>query len=77
MSDATEAMRTDNRAPTAPLDEFLHAYDEDDNEWWRIDCGHHLNLFDEAIDRMREAERNLKAARLALAACREVQEARA
>ena len=49
---------TDDAAmsPTAPLDDFLAAYDTDDNWWWRISCGHHMNLFDAAVERMREAE---------------------
>ena len=41
---------------TPPLDEFLARFDEDDNEWWRTESGHHLNLFEEAVDRMRAAE---------------------
>lgn len=42
--------------PTPPLDEFLAAYDANDNEWWYLEGGDHLNLFDEALDRMRAAE---------------------
>lgn len=33
---------------TPDLDTFLVAYAEDDNIWWEIACGHHMNLFDEA-----------------------------
>jgi hypothetical protein len=49
---SVEAMYNDDHAPTAPLDEFLAAYLDDDNWWWRISCGHHMNLFDEAIERI-------------------------
>ena len=28
------------------LDEFEEAYDKDDNEWWRLDAGDQMNLFD-------------------------------
>ena len=45
------AMADDPQAPTAPLDDFLVAMTIDDNWWWRIGCGHHLNLFEEAIER--------------------------
>lgn len=45
---------------TPPLDDFLAAYDADDNEWWRINCGHHQNLFEAAVERMHAAERLLK-----------------
>jgi hypothetical protein len=44
---------------TPPLDEFLARYEFDDNEWWRMAPGHHLNLFDEAVERMQRAERRL------------------
>lgn len=44
---------------TPPLDEFLAEYEQDDNCWWRMACGHHLNLFEEAVERMRQAERRL------------------
>jgi hypothetical protein len=42
-----------------PLDEFLKRFHEDDNEWWRVPCGDHLNLFEEAVSRMEAAERRL------------------
>jgi len=44
---------------TPPLDEFLAEYERDDNCWWRLDHGHHLNLFNEAVERMQRAERRL------------------
>jgi hypothetical protein len=50
MTPAVQAMLTDNHAPTAPLDEFLAAYTEDDNLWWRISDGHRLNLFEAAVE---------------------------
>jgi hypothetical protein len=53
--------------PTPPLDEFLPAYEADDNEWWRAACGDHQNWFEEAVDRMRAAEAELVALRAALA----------
>jgi hypothetical protein len=43
-------MRDDPKAPTAPLADFLAAYEKDDNEWWGIGCGHHQNLFEAAVD---------------------------
>ncbi len=55
MTDAVAAMCADDHAPTAPLDEFLVAYREDDNLWWRVACGHHQNLFEAAVDRLAEA----------------------
>ena len=56
MNASVEAMVTDPQAPTAPLDEFLADYAEDDNLWWRIASGHHLNLFEAAVDRMTDAD---------------------
>jgi hypothetical protein len=53
MTPAVQAMMTDDsQVPTAPLDEFLVAYAEDPNLWWRIGSGHHLNLFEMAIERL-------------------------
>jgi len=43
-------MITDPAAPTAPIDDFLQAYRQDDNWWWRIGCGHHQNLFEAMAD---------------------------
>lgn len=42
--------------PTPPLDEFLAKYRADDNVWWALDSGDHMNLFDEALDRLEAAE---------------------
>lgn len=56
-SDGVEAMtRHAEQAPTADLEEFIAAYFEDDNIWWQIGCGHHMNLMDAAIERIRELE---------------------
>lgn len=48
---SVQRMADDRDAPTAPLDDFLVAYSDDDNWWWRISCGHHQNLFDAMLDR--------------------------
>lgn len=48
---------------TPPLDEFLSRYAEDDNEWWRLSCGHHQNLFEEAVERIEELQALLQAER--------------
>jgi hypothetical protein len=53
-----------NNGPTAPLAEFVAAYEADDNLWWVVGCGHHQNLFDaamEEVDRLRAFERFLYA----------------
>lgn len=55
-SEAVLRMITDNTAPTAPLDEFIAAYAEDDNWWWMLSCGHHQNLFEEAVERIETLE---------------------
>jgi hypothetical protein len=47
----TAMMGDDPMVPTAPLEDFLIAMVIDDNTWWRIGCGHHLNLFDAACER--------------------------
>jgi hypothetical protein len=44
------------QAVTASLNDFLKAYNDDDNWWWRISCGHHLNLFDAALERIYQLE---------------------
>jgi hypothetical protein len=40
---------------TAPLADFLEAWEADDNLWWRLAAGHHLNLFEAAIEKLDEA----------------------
>lgn len=52
---SVEAMYADDHAPTAPLADFLAAYSQDDNWWWRISCGSHQNLFDSAVDALEAA----------------------
>lgn len=49
-------MEVNPQAPTCPLEDFLEAMRQDDNWWWRIACGHHLNLFEAALERMEAAE---------------------
>jgi hypothetical protein len=41
---------------TPPLDDFIRDYEADGNLWWRTDCGHHQNLFEAAVERMKAAE---------------------
>lgn len=53
--ESVRLMADDPQAPTAPLVDFLAAMKVDDNWWWRVACGHHLNLFDEAVERMTDA----------------------
>jgi len=36
---------------TPPLDEFLREYEQSPNVWWGMGCGHHLNLFEAAVER--------------------------
>lgn len=55
-----------SHAPTAPLAEFFAAYEEDDNLWWRVGCGHHMNLFDAAMEEIDRLKLQLKTAREAL-----------
>jgi hypothetical protein len=50
-----------NHDPTPPLDEFIVAYENEANLWWRTDCGHHMNLFEAAVARMEKAEAELLA----------------
>lgn len=47
---SVQAMVDDPQAPTAPLNDFLAAMAIDDNWWWRIASGHHLNLFEAAVE---------------------------
>lgn len=49
---SVKAMIDEENAPTGPLDEFADAYANNDNLWWYLACGHHQNLFEEAIDRL-------------------------
>jgi len=46
---------TDPRV-TPTLTEFEVQETADPNAWWRLECGDHLNLFDEARDALRESE---------------------
>ena len=50
-----KAMLTESEAPTAPIKDFLEAYDRTPNLWWMLSSGHHENLFDmlrESTDQM-------------------------
>lgn len=50
--------------PTPTLAEFLPRYEKDGNEWWRLESGHHQNLFEEAveeIERLRDVMRKIHA----------------
>lgn len=38
--------------PTPSLETFVEAEKQDPNLWWRIGCGHHQNLLDQALDRI-------------------------
>lgn len=52
--------------PTIGLSEFLQKYEKDDNEWWRLPCGDHQNLFEEAVEEIERLElrvRDLEAGR--------------
>lgn len=48
---------------TPTLDEFNAMYDEDDNIWWRIACGHHQNLYEAAVERYQTAEAQIQRVR--------------
>jgi hypothetical protein len=48
---------------TQPLDEFLTEYEANDNVWWTLGCGDHMNLFDAALDRITELTRQRDDAR--------------
>jgi len=45
-----EVIEADLRnGPTPTVDEFLSLYNDDDNWWWIAACGHHMNLFEDAV----------------------------
>jgi len=48
---------------TQPLDEFRAEYEQDYHVWWRTECGDHMNLFDEALERIDELTRQRDDAR--------------
>ena len=51
----------DRHLPSSPtLDEFLPKFRKDDNYWWALASGDHLNLFEDAIERMDAAEAALR-----------------
>lgn len=60
MNETVRAMLEDDGAPTAPLDDFLRDYADNDNLWWYLDTGYMQNLFEaatEEIERLRGFER--------------------
>lgn len=61
-TEAVIAMRDQHHAATAPLDEFVRTYADDDNWWWSIACGHHQNLFEQALDQIEELRAQIKRA---------------
>ena len=44
---------------TPPLDVFVE-WMVQTGSWWRASCGHHLNVFEEAVDRIDELEAALR-----------------
>jgi hypothetical protein len=46
---------------TQPLSRYRHRAKENDNEFWALPCGDHKNLLDEAIERIEELERRVRA----------------
>lgn len=46
--------------PTPSVEEYLAEEERDPNLWWRIACGHHQNLFEEAVERMQEQEQKIR-----------------
>jgi hypothetical protein len=45
------------------LDEFITQYEQDDNVWWTLGSGDHMNLFDDALERIEELTRQRDSAR--------------
>lgn len=60
--ESVTAMINDDHAATAPLDDFLAAFEADPNLWWRVASGHLLNLFEAALDKIEELEERLRTA---------------
>lgn len=59
----------DPMIPTAPLEEFIAAYEKDDNLWWSISCGHHQNLFEAAVEKIEQLQQTLRRVRLEVDDC--------
>jgi len=49
MRDRAEIEADLRNGPTPTVDEFLSLYSDDDNWWWIAACGHHMNLFEDAV----------------------------
>lgn len=43
-------------AVTPELNDFLREQEADDNTWWTLGSGHHLNLFEAALERSDELQ---------------------
>ena len=52
-----------NWKQTPTLDAFAAMYDADEHLWWRIECGHHQNLYEAAVERYERAEAAIKRVR--------------
>lgn len=59
LTTGVKAMVKNPQASTADLTEFLMAYNADDSIWWMVSCGHHQNLFEAAVERIKELEGQL------------------
>ena len=46
----SELIQKWDREGTPSIAEYLEAEKHDSNLWWRISCGHHQNLFGQAMD---------------------------
>ena len=42
----------ENEDGSTNVDGFLKAFSEDDNVFWRMPSGHHLNVIEELIERL-------------------------
>jgi len=45
---------------TSDLEDFLKQYREDDNEWWRLSEGEMQRLFDEAVEELTAAQKEIE-----------------
>jgi hypothetical protein len=44
---------------TMSLDNYIRGSETDPNLFWRLDCGDHMNLLDEAIDRIEDLQEEI------------------
>lgn len=55
MTGLSETYRRWRDTPSTPtLAEFLPVYEQDDNAWWYLDGGHHMNLFDDLLEQAKK-----------------------